>query len=175
MRFPQIRIASLLLRLMAASVAAGISVSLFAGYSAKLEQPKTASFQIKNEFMVQVPKDTKTARLWFAVPQEDSASVVREFSVAADFPVHYYRDDWGNRVGYAEINAPGDGPLKLREQFGLTRTEIRNSIGHDCGKRDQPNPGRAKNLQLDAGKRRLLGEGSRPSEGFASRQYGVLL
>src|ERR1700684_2109176 len=128
MRFPQIRIASLLLRLMAASAAAGISVSMFAGYSAKLEQPKTASFQIKNEFMVQVPKDTKTARLWFAVPQEDSASVVREFSVAADFPVHYYRDDWGNRVGYAEINAPGDGPLKLREQFGLTRTEIRNDI-----------------------------------------------
>ena len=63
-------------------------------------------------------------RLWFAVPQEDAASVVRDFRVIADFPVQYFRDDWGNRVAYVEINAPGEGPITIREEFGLTRTEI---------------------------------------------------
>src|SRR5580692_3170728 len=63
-----------------------------------------------------------------SVPQEDAVSVVREFRVAADFPVQYFRDDWGNRVGYAEVNSPGEGPITIREEFGLTRTEIRNAI-----------------------------------------------
>jgi hypothetical protein len=66
--------------------------------------------------------------MWFSVPQEDAVSVIREFNVAADFPVHYYRDDWGNRVGYAEVNAPAEGPITIREAFALTRTETRNDI-----------------------------------------------
>jgi transglutaminase-like putative cysteine protease len=128
MRLLQIRIASVILRFTVAGLAVGMSAGMFASESTKPGQPKQASFQIKNEFTVQVPKGAKTVRLWFAVPQEDAASVIREFSVAADFPVRYYRDDWGNRIGYAEVNAPGEGPIKIREQFGLTRMEIRNDI-----------------------------------------------
>ena len=103
MHSQQIRIKPIFLSFVAASVAIGISVRLF-GSDAKLAQPKQASFQVRNEFKVQVPKGAKTVRMWFSVPQEDAVSVIREFSVAADFPVHYYRDDWGNRVGYAELN-----------------------------------------------------------------------
>jgi transglutaminase-like putative cysteine protease len=103
-------------------------VLLFAGGAVNPPPPKQASFQVKNDFTVQVPKGAKSVRLWFAVPQEDAASVVRELTVTADFPVHYFRDDWGNRVGYAEIDAPSDAPIHLTEQFGLTRTEIRNNI-----------------------------------------------
>src|SRR6202034_3838942 len=53
---------------------------------------------------------------------------IRDFRVDAAFPVQYFRDDWGNRVGYAEVNAPPEGPITIREEFGLTRLEIRNDV-----------------------------------------------
>jgi transglutaminase-like putative cysteine protease len=121
-------IAYLIFGCMLASVPVGISALTFGGDLAKPVQPREASFQIKNEFTVKVPKGAKSVRMWFAVPQEDAASAVRDFNVHADFPVHYFRDDWGNRVGYAELTAPPEGPITIREEFGLTRTEIRNSI-----------------------------------------------
>ena len=124
----QIRIKPIFLSFVAASVVIGMSVRMFGGDASKPAQPKQASFQVRNEFKVQVPKGAKTVRMWFSVPQEDAVSVIREFSVAADFLVHYYRDDWGNRVGYAEVNAPAEGPITIREAFGLTRTETRNDI-----------------------------------------------
>jgi len=108
------RIKPIFLSFVAASVAIGISVRAFGGDVSKAAQPKQASFQIRNEFKVQVPKGAKAVRMWFSVPQEDAVSVIREFSVAADFPVHYYRDDWGNRVGYAEVDAPAEGPITIR-------------------------------------------------------------
>ena len=111
-----------------AGVLTGISALTLGGAVPKPVQPREASFQIKNEFTVQVPQDAKSVRMWFAVPQEDAVSAVRDFTVHADFPVHYFRDDWGSRVGYAELTAPAAGPITLREEFGLTRTEIRNSV-----------------------------------------------
>jgi transglutaminase-like putative cysteine protease len=128
MHSQRIRIKPIFLSFVAASVALGISHRMFGGDASKPAQPRQASFQVRNEFKVQVPKGAKTVRMWFSVPQEDAVSVIREFSVAADFPVHYYRDDWGNRVGYAEVNAPAEGPITIREAFGLTRTETRNDI-----------------------------------------------
>lgn len=114
------------LTFLVAGVAIGVSVRTFRGDVSEKAQPKQASFQIKNEFKVQPPKGAKTIRMWFAVPQEDAASEIREFRVTAAFPVQYFRDDWGNRVGYAEVIAPAEGPITIREEFGLTRTEIRN-------------------------------------------------
>lgn len=118
----------LILRCALLGAVIGISALTFAGDLSKPVQPREASFQIKNEFNVKVPKGAKSVRMWIAVPQEDAVSDVRDFNVRADFPVHYYRDDWGNRVGYAELNAPPEGPVTIREEFALTRTEIRNSI-----------------------------------------------
>src|SRR5271155_1254914 len=128
MNSKRIRIKSIFLAFVMASIAIGISARMFGGDSSKPTEAKQASFQVKNEFKVQVPKGAKTARMWFAVPQDDAVSVIREFNVTADFPVHYYRDDWGNRVGYAEVNGPGEGPVTIREEFGLTRSEIRNNL-----------------------------------------------
>ena len=118
----------LILTCMLAAVVIGVSALTFGGDLTKPVQPREASFQIKNEFTVKVPKSAKSVRMWFAVPQEDAVSTVHDFNVHADFPVHYFRDDWGNRVGYAELSAPAEGPITFREQFGLTRTEIRNTI-----------------------------------------------
>ena len=93
MHSQQIRIKPIFLSFVAASVAIGISVRALGGDVSYPPQPKQASFQVRNEFKVQVPKGTKMVRMWFSVPQEDAVSVIREFSVTADFPVHYYRDD----------------------------------------------------------------------------------
>jgi hypothetical protein len=118
----------LILSCIPAAVLIGISTLAFGGDVTKPVPPREASFQIKSEFTVKVPKGAKSVRMWFAVPQEDAVSAVHDFNVHADFPVHYFRDDWGNRVGYAELNAPAEGPITFREEFGLTRTEIRNRI-----------------------------------------------
>jgi transglutaminase-like putative cysteine protease len=128
MNSSKIRIKLIFLMCVAASAALWLCARMTAGDASKPVQPAQASFQVKNEFKVQVPKSAKSVRIWFAVPQEDAASVVREFNVTADLPIQYYRDDWGNRVGYAEVNAPADGSISIREEFGLTRTEIRNNI-----------------------------------------------
>jgi transglutaminase-like putative cysteine protease len=113
---------------MPAGVVTGISTFTSGGDLSKPVQPREASFQVKNEFTVKVPKGAKSVRMWFAVPLEDAVSAVRDFNVHADFPAQYFHDDWGNRVGYAELNAPPEGPITIREEFGLTRTEIRNTI-----------------------------------------------
>ena len=128
MNFSQVRSKRIFFCFLVAGVAIGVSVRMFGGDVSNRTQPGRASFEIKNEFKVQPPKEAKTVRMWFAVPQEDAVSVVREFRVAADFPVQYFRDDWGNRVGYAEVSSPAEGPITIREEFGLTRTEIRNAI-----------------------------------------------
>jgi transglutaminase-like putative cysteine protease len=128
MNFPRVRSTSILFGFLAAYAAIGVSARMFGGDVSIPAKPKQASFQIKNEFKVQPPKGAKTVRIWFAVPQEDAVSVVREFRVTADFPVQYFRDDWGNSVGYAEINSPAAGPITIREEFVLTRSEIRNAI-----------------------------------------------
>lgn len=98
---------------MIAGVVTGISALTFGGDLTKPVQPRDASFQIKNEFTVKVPKGAKSVRMWFAVPQEDAVSAVRDFNVHADFPVHYFKDDWGNRVGYAELIAPPKAPSRF--------------------------------------------------------------
>jgi transglutaminase-like putative cysteine protease len=128
MNFPSVRSKPIFLRFLVAGVAMGVSILMVGGDVSKRVQPKQASFQIKNEFKVQPSKGAKRVRMWFAVPQEDAAAVIRDFRVDAAFPVQYFRDDWGNRVGYAEVNAPPEGPITIREEFGLTRLEIRNDV-----------------------------------------------
>jgi hypothetical protein len=128
MHSQHIRIKPIFLSFVAASAALGISVRVFGGDVSTPAQPKQASFRVRDDFKVQVPKGAKTVRMRFSIPQEDAASAIREFSVTAGFPVRYYRDNWGTGVGYAEVNAPTEGPITIREAFGPTRTETRNDI-----------------------------------------------
>jgi transglutaminase-like putative cysteine protease len=90
--------------------------------------PEKASFCVTNEYKIQLPKGAKRVRVWFAVPQEDAESVIRDLSVSSEYPVHYYRDSWRNTVGYEEILAPQAEQITIREQFTLTRSEIRNTL-----------------------------------------------
>jgi transglutaminase-like putative cysteine protease len=92
--------------------------------------PKQASFHISNVLTVKVPKGAKTVRVWFAVPQEDAYSSVRNFdvNVFGDYGIRYARDSWGNRVGYLDIENPARDQVLVKEEFDLTRTEVRNTI-----------------------------------------------
>jgi transglutaminase-like putative cysteine protease len=92
--------------------------------------PKQASFHISNVLTVKVPKGAKTVRVWFAVPQEDAYSSVRNFdvNVPGDYGIRYARDSWGNRVGYLDIENPARDQVLVKEEFDLTRTEVRNTI-----------------------------------------------
>ena len=96
----------------------------------KTTLPKQASFHINNILTVKIPKGVKTVRVWFAVPQEDPYSIVRNFNVntGGGYTIQYARDSWGNRVGHVDIeNSTGD-QVQLKEEFDLTRTEVRNTI-----------------------------------------------
>ena len=101
---------------------------LFASAAWAGEAPRQATFHVKNTFTVKVPKGTQRVRVWFAVPQEDSASVIRNLSVTADGSVQYEVDSWGNRVGYLDLRAPTAEKIAVREEFDLVRSEIRNQI-----------------------------------------------
>jgi len=96
------------------------------GSGPKLE-PKRASFIIQNEFVIQVPAEARKVRVWFAVPQEDAQSEIKDFTVEADYPIQYTKDSQGNRVGYLEAQAP-QTDIVIRERFKLNRTEIRNDL-----------------------------------------------
>jgi len=90
--------------------------------------PKQATFHVTNAFTVKLPKDAKRVRVWFAIPQEDAYSDIRNFTFSGGSLVRYTRDSWGNRVGYVEIHNPVGEQVTLKEEFDLTRTEVRNVV-----------------------------------------------
>jgi transglutaminase-like putative cysteine protease len=107
---------------------ATMALSAFALDVPRAQAPKQGSFHVSNTLTVKVPKGAKTVRIWLAVPQEDSYSVVRNFNVAGNYATRYARDSWGNRVGYVDIQNPAQEQVVLKEEFDLTRTEVRNTI-----------------------------------------------
>src|SRR5437764_95314 len=88
------------LRNIAAAVGLLIGVSGAARPADKAlrEKPRQASFHVRNVFNVKVPKGAQAVRIWFAVPQEDASSSIRNFAVTSDAVVRYDTDSWGNRV-----------------------------------------------------------------------------
>ncbi len=75
-----------------------------------------------------MPHGARSVRIWIAVPQEDEYSAIRNFQMAGDYAVRFARDSWGNRVGYMDIQAPTQEQITLKEQFDLTRKEVRNTF-----------------------------------------------
>jgi transglutaminase-like putative cysteine protease len=114
------------------AVACALFVILTPFPAAVAALPRQASFHVTHAFTVKVPPDAKVIRIWLAVPQEDASSTIRNFQVSADHPVRYAEDSWDNRVGYLEVRQPGPGPIKIREEFDLTRSEVQNRVEADA-------------------------------------------
>jgi transglutaminase-like putative cysteine protease len=110
------------------SAVALLSVVLAASPAAAAEQPRQGKFHVTHTFKVKVPDGAKIVRVWFALPQEDAFSAVHNLTVAAKEAVRYSADSWDNRVGYLEVRQPAAGPIEVREDFDLTRTEVRTQV-----------------------------------------------
>ena len=92
------------------------------------EAPKQAGFHVKNTFAVKVPKGAQRVRVWFAMPQEDAWSTIKNLTLTSDAgKVDVEDDSWGNRVGYLDVKAPAADKVLVREEFDLIRTEMRTS------------------------------------------------
>ena len=91
-------------------------------------QPKQATFEITNVYTVKVPPQAQTMRIWFAVPQDDAESTIRNFEVEAPYEIRYNADSHGNRVGYMEVQAPKGEEITIRETFAITRREILGNV-----------------------------------------------
>src|ERR1700727_814834 len=120
----------MLRRVLVLALSSALSVGAGTPDVPKTTSSKQASFHISNVLSVKVPKGAKKVRVWFAVPQEDPYSIVTHFSVNmdGDYGVEYARDSWGNRVGYVDIETPSRDQVLIKEEFDLTRTEVRNTI-----------------------------------------------
>ena len=109
------------------AVACALS-ALLPAFAAAADGPRQATFHVTHDFSVNVPQGAKRVRVWFAVPQDDAFSAVRNLTVSAGQAVRYGVDSWDNRVGYVDVQKPAPGPLKIREEFDLTRTEVTNHV-----------------------------------------------
>jgi hypothetical protein len=89
---------------------------------------KKTSFKVKNVFTINVPKGAKTVRVWFAVPQEDAQSSIRNLVLSTEGDARFETDSWGNRVGFIERRDPSQGKIVVREEFELTRSEMRTPL-----------------------------------------------
>jgi transglutaminase-like putative cysteine protease len=111
------------------SIIVGVMLLLGAALAiTEAAQPKQATFEITNIYTVKVPTQAQTMRIWFAVPQEDAESTIKNFDVEAPYEVRYHADSQGNRVGYVEIQDPKGEEITIRETFAITRREILGNI-----------------------------------------------
>ena len=93
------------------------------------DSPKRAGFHVKNTFTVKVPKGAQRVRVWFALPQEDAWSTIRNLNLTSDAgKIDVDEDSWGNRVGYLESRSPTAEKLQITEEFDLVRSEMRTSV-----------------------------------------------
>jgi transglutaminase-like putative cysteine protease len=113
--------------MMRSTITASLSLLIAAAPASDIPAQQ-ASFHVRNVFTVKVPKGAQRVRVWFAVPQEDAQSVIKNFSVIADGTVGYDYDSSGNRVGYVDLRSPSAEKIGIREEFDLVRTEIRNQV-----------------------------------------------
>jgi len=103
-----------------------LSSVLLAAAALAADAPTQAGFHVKNTFTVKVPEGAQRVRVWFAMPQEDAWSTIKNLTLTSDAGKIAVEDDSaGNRVGYLELRSPGAETVSIREEFDLVRTEMR--------------------------------------------------
>src|SRR5207244_9907962 len=86
--------------------------------------PKRASFEITNVLTVKVPEGAQRVRVWFAVPQSDTASDIRALNVEATVPVRYGMDSFCNKGAYMVVNASLETYYQFCVQFILLMSNV---------------------------------------------------
>lgn len=90
--------------------------------------PRTATFDVRHEIQVAIPRGARLLRLWVALPQEDAAQRVADLAVESEHAARETHDDHGNRMLYVEVANPEPGTFSVVTRFRLTRTEVRASV-----------------------------------------------
>jgi transglutaminase-like putative cysteine protease len=99
------------------------SLALFSATAGFGAAPRSASFEARHELNLNVPAGAKRVRVWFAMPQEDPAQQVKNFTVKASAPYRITTDSEGNKAVYLEITDPQTKELSVIETFTLVRRE----------------------------------------------------
>ena len=99
------------------------SLIVFSAAAAMAAAPRTATFEARHELRVTVPEGAKQVRVWFAMPQDDSSQVVKNFKVEAPAPHRITTDSAGNQAVYLEVAEPKLKEFSIVETFTLLRRE----------------------------------------------------
>ncbi len=90
---------------------------------------KSALFDARHELKVMVPEDARRVRIWFAIPQDDAAQKVSDFTVVSPYPHHIERDKTeGSKFLYVEATAPLPKEFSIVTTFRLQRREVLNDL-----------------------------------------------
>lgn len=89
-----------------------------------------ADFEIRNDFLVDVPAHTSRLDVWFAVPNDnDSMQDVSGWVVEPnDLPTKLVRDRLGNPFLHLHLEQPEAGPIEVGTRFTITRSETKADL-----------------------------------------------
>jgi transglutaminase-like putative cysteine protease len=94
-----------------------------------MAQPlRKATFELRNEFAIQVPAGAKRVRVWTALPQDDPAQQISNLKIEAPYPYRVELDSEGSKVLFLETDSPTEKELKVVVSFVLTRSEVRSGV-----------------------------------------------
>jgi len=89
-------------------------------------QPVSATFEVRHELKVTLPKQGRQVRVWFVLPQDDPAQQVRNLKVTAPYPYRVEKDSEGNKLLYLEASSAPAKDFTVVMTFALTRQEVRS-------------------------------------------------
>ncbi|MFN0057720.1 MAG: transglutaminase-like domain-containing protein [Planctomycetota bacterium] len=97
------------------------------------DAPRTATFEVREQFKINVPENAGKIQIWCALPQEnDPAQQVADLKIEAPFPHRTEKDSEGNTVLYLEADKPAAGEITITETFVIIRKEVKSGV--DAGK-----------------------------------------
>ncbi len=85
---------------------------------------KSASFDARHEFELEVPSGAQQVRAWLPIPSpNDQYQSVSQWRVECPVEARVVEDTWGNSFLYVVADAPATGSMKIVTTFRVTRLE----------------------------------------------------
>ena len=90
---------------------------------------RTATFEARHEFSVDVPEGAERLQAWFAMPsRRDPHQRVSDWRVTAPYPTRVVRDTRGDEFLYMEAEQPAPGRIEVVTTFTIERQEVRANL-----------------------------------------------
>ncbi len=85
--------------------------------------PRSATFQVRHELKISVPDKAGKVQIRFAMPQDDPAQDIHDFTVQAPAAHRITTDSEGNKSVYVEMDRPVAREVSVVESFIIVRRE----------------------------------------------------